>query len=68
MKDGARDSGAQAGRTAAGLSVSGGLLTGAGALVTALAAVLSGDFVGCGVCLVAAALAFGLLANAVYRQ
>jgi len=50
------------------LSATGALVTGAAGLVRALAAVLTGEFIGGGFLLGAAALAFGLLANAVYRK
>jgi hypothetical protein len=47
-----------------GLALIGGSVTGALSLVAALFPLFEGDFVGVGVCLVAAALSFGLLANA----
>ena len=68
MNETDRDSTIRRGHTAAGLSATGTLVTGAAGLVGALAAVLAGDFIGGGFFLGAAALAFGLLANAVYRQ
>jgi hypothetical protein len=51
-----------------GLSVLGAFITGIAGLIVFVLAVLNADFVGAGVGLVASALAFGLLANAVFRQ
>jgi hypothetical protein len=51
-----------------GLAVLGAFVTGVCGLLVAVVAVVSGDFVGAGVGLVASALAFGLLANAVFRR
>ena len=51
-----------------GLAIVGGLVTGGAGLVAALIAFVDVDMVGMGVCLGAAALAFGLVANAVLRQ
>ncbi len=53
--------------TIIGLVTVGGGVTGVAGFLAALAAFLSGDFVATGVCLIAAALSFGLLANAVFR-
>ena len=50
-----------------GASVYGGLLVGVLSLLVAYAAFSNMDWVGAGVALVAGALAFGLLANAVLR-
>ena len=50
-----------------GLATVGGGITGVAGLVAALFALLSGDLVATGVCLVAAAVSFGLLANALLR-
>ena len=50
-----------------GLATVGGGITGVASLVAALFALLSGDLVATGVCLVAAAVSFGLLANALLR-
>jgi hypothetical protein len=52
----------------AGSTVLGAYVTGVAGLVMAVIAVLSADFVGAGVALAASALAFGLLANAFFRQ
>lgn len=54
--------------TVLGLAIVGGLVTGAAGLVAALIALINDDMVGMGVCLGAAALAFGLVANAALRQ
>jgi len=51
-----------------GLAVVGALVTGAGSLFGAFVATGNGDFAGGGLFLVAAAVAFGLLCNAVYRR
>lgn len=51
-----------------GLSVLGAFITGVAGLAVCVLAALSADFAGAGVGLVASALAFGLLANAVFRQ
>ena len=44
------------------------LVTGYASLLTAVFAFFGGDWVGAGACLGAAALAFGLVANALLRQ
>lgn len=44
------------------------IIVGIGSIVAALFAFFGGEFVGAGLCLLAAALAFGLLANAVLRE
>ena len=51
-----------------GLVTLGGAITGVAGLVAALFAFFSGEFVATGVCLIAAALSFGLLANALIRE
>jgi hypothetical protein len=51
-----------------GLAVIAGLVTGFIGLVAAVFAIFAGKAVGAGVCLAAAALAFGLLANALLRE
>lgn len=53
--------------TVLGLAVVGGLATGVAGLLAALIAFVNDDMVGMGVCLGAAALAFGLVVNAVLR-
>jgi uncharacterized membrane protein len=45
-----------------------GLVTGFVALIAAVLAFFSADWVGTGACLAAAGLAFGLISNAVLRQ
>jgi len=54
--------------TIIGLATLGGGVTGVAGFLAALVAFFSGDFVATGVCLIAAALSFGLLANALFRQ
>jgi hypothetical protein len=54
--------------TIIGLATVGGGIIGIAGFVAALVAFFSGDFVATGLCLVAAALSFGLLANAVLRE
>jgi hypothetical protein len=54
--------------TIIGLVTLGGAITGVAGLVAALVAFFSGEFVATGVCLIAAALSFGLLANALIRE
>jgi hypothetical protein len=49
------------------LAMVGGSVTGAVSFVAALFPLVEGDFLGVGLCLIAAALSFGLLANAVLR-
>ena len=61
-------SNARSGQRVAGLSVSGALVAGAVGLVGALVGTLSGNFIGGGVFLLASAVAFGALANAIYRR
>ena len=51
-----------------GIAVLGGAITGIVALVVALIATLDGEWVATGVCLVAAALSFGLLAGALLKE
>jgi hypothetical protein len=53
--------------TLIGLGTFGSAVIGVIGFVAALIAFFSGDLVGTGVCLVASALSFGLLANAVLR-
>jgi hypothetical protein len=50
-----------------GLSIIGGSITGAISFVAALFPLVVGDYAAVGLCLIAAALSFGLLANAVLR-
>ena len=54
--------------TLVGIAVAAGMTTGGLSLVVAVVAVLGRDWMGAGVCLVAAALAFGLTANALLRE
>ncbi len=55
--------------TAIGLSVVGSATVGvAGVIAAVVAGIGYADFVGTGMCLLAAAVAFGLLANAIFRQ
>jgi uncharacterized membrane-anchored protein len=51
-----------------GIVVIASLVTGVAGLLAAVFAFFSADWVGVGVCLGAAALAFGLVANAILRQ
>lgn len=51
-----------------GLVTLGGAITGVAGFVAALVAFFNGDFAATGVCLIASALSFGLLANAVFRE
>ena len=51
----------------AGLSIYGGALVGVGGVLGALLAFADGDWQAAGTCLVAAAVAFGALANALFR-
>ncbi len=46
----------------------GGLVTGALGMVLAVAAFLSGDTIGAGICVLGSAVAFGLVANACLRE
>ncbi len=46
----------------------GGGITGFASLIMALFPFFNGDFISAGVCLLAAALSFGLMANAVLRE
>jgi hypothetical protein len=50
-----------------GLAILGSSITGVAGLILALFALFGGDLLTTGVCLVAAALSFGLLANALLR-
>ncbi len=49
-------------------SVIAGMVTGFAALVAAVFAFIEGDWVGTGACFAAAAIAFGLVANAMLRN
>jgi len=51
-----------------GLVIVGSSLTGVAGLVAAAVSTFTGDHIGVGLCLIGAALAFGLLANAVFRS
>jgi hypothetical protein len=51
-----------------GQSVIAGMITGIAGLVAAVFAFIGGDWTGTGVCLIAAALSFGMLANAMLRE
>jgi hypothetical protein len=51
-----------------GIAVFGGAITGIVALVVGIGAAMVGEPVAAGIALVAAALAFGMLANAVLRE
>jgi hypothetical protein len=51
-----------------GRSVIAGVVTGFFALVAAFFAFFEGDWMGAGICLTAAALAFGLVSNAMLRD
>jgi len=53
----------------AGLAVIGGFIVGLVAFLAAILAVFNEfDYVGAGLCFLASAFAFGLLANAIYRE
>ncbi len=54
--------------TMVGQSVLAGMVTGFAGLVVATFSFFSGDWIGAGVCLVASAVAFGFLANALLRD
>jgi len=51
-----------------GVATVGGIITGVGGLFAAFLAFLSGQLQAAGVCLIAAAVAFGILANAALRR
>jgi hypothetical protein len=55
-------------RTIAGIAAAGSATTGIGSLFAALFLFANGDYLETGICLVAAALAFGLLSNAIFRD
>jgi hypothetical protein len=50
--------------TLIGLTIMGSSITGVASLIVGLFSLFDGDLIAVGVCLIAAALAFGLLANA----
>ena len=54
--------------TMIGLATLGCAVTGVAGFLSAIAAFADGEYIAVGVCLVAAALAFGLLANVVLRE
>jgi len=54
--------------TVIGLATVGAGFTGVVSLIAALFSLIDSDFAAAGTCLIAAALAFGLLANAVLRE
>ncbi len=51
-----------------GIAVVTGMITGFGGIVAAIFALINADWIGAGLCLLAAALAFGLLVNALLRN
>jgi hypothetical protein len=53
---------------AGGLAVIGGLIAGFAGLVAALVSFLTLNLLGAGVCLAAAGISFGLVANAIWRN
>ena len=53
--------------TVVGLTLIGGCFTGIVCLLAAFIAISVGEYAGMGLCLIAAALSFGLLSNAVLR-
>lgn len=68
MEKSDHDSANRTGSAIAGLTVGGALLTGAGGIFGAFVETVRGEFIGGALYLVAAAVAFGMLANAVYRR
>jgi hypothetical protein len=54
--------------TAGGLAVIGGLAAGFAGLVAALISLFTLNLLGAGVCLAAAGISFGLVANAIWRN
>jgi hypothetical protein len=54
--------------TIIGLAAIGSSITGVASLIVAIFPFFNGEFVAAGACLIAAALSFGLLANAVFRD
>ncbi|HYH82036.1 MAG TPA: hypothetical protein VEX86_19675 [Longimicrobium sp.] len=58
----------QRGETIAGIAVFCGMVAGFVGLVVAVFSFFAGNFAGAGVCLVAAGLSFGLVANATLRR
>jgi hypothetical protein len=55
-------------KTIGGIAVILGMVSGVACLISAYAAFFSGNWIGAGVCLGSAGLAFGLIANAVWRN
>jgi len=53
---------------AGGLALIGGLVTGAAGFVAALVCFFTLNLLGAGVCLAAAGISFGLVANAIWRN
>lgn len=58
----------KSGAKLAGMSVMYGIVTGIVAFFAGVIAVFFGRFEGAGLCFLASAIAFGLLANAMYRD
>jgi hypothetical protein len=58
----------QSGGMMAGFAVICGMMAGFGGLIVALFSLFAFNFVGAGVCLAAAGLSFGLVANATLRK
>jgi len=54
--------------TLVGLAILGSGITGVASLIVGFISLSDGDLIAVGVCLIAAALAFGLLANALLRE
>jgi len=59
--------GSKVSNTIIALAAVGGAVTGVISFIAALFPLFEGDFTGAGLCLLAAAFSFGLLANALYR-
>jgi hypothetical protein len=61
------DEGRKVSNTIIALAAVGSAITGVISFIAALVPYFEGDFIGAGLCLLAAAFSFGLLANALYR-
>jgi len=61
------DEGRKVSNTIIALAAVGSAVTGVVSFIAALVPYFEGDFFGAGLCLLAAAFSFGLLANALYR-
>jgi hypothetical protein len=62
------NNGQRVSQTIIGLAAAGAAVIGVASFIAALFPFFNGDYAAAGLCLIAAGISFGLLANAVFRQ